>query len=143
MVVEFTPIPIDGTKVMGLDLSVNNIATASTGLRMEGMEQLKDIRSKTKTWSKHLNQMVAGWSFYQLQQFVTYKAAAFGNAVEFVNPAYTSQTCHHCLKSGSRKGERFTCLPRGEQHADVNASHMIALGGAACKPARISARKGS
>jgi IS605 OrfB family transposase len=86
---------------------------------------------------------ITGWSFYQLQQLVTYKAAAFGIAVEFVNPAYTSQTCHRCLKLGSRKGERFTCLPCGEQHADVNASHVIALGGAACKPARISARKGS
>ena len=107
------------------------------------MEQLKDIRSKTKTLSKHLNQMVAGWSFYQLQQFVTYKAAAFGIAVEFVNPAYTSQTCHRCLNLGSRKGERFTCLPCSEQHADVNASHVIALGLAACKPAQISPRKGS
>ncbi len=104
------------------------------------MEQLKDIRTKTKTWNKHLNRMVAGWSFYQLQQFVTYKAALYGIAVEFVNPVYTSQTCHHCLKLGYRNQERFNCLTCGEQHADVNASHMIALGGAACKPARISAR---
>jgi IS605 OrfB family transposase len=107
------------------------------------MEQLKDIRTKTKTWNKHLNRMVAGWSFYQLQQFVAYKAALYGIAVEFVNPAYTSQTCHQCLKLGSRNQERFTCLTCGENHADVNASHVIALGGAACKPARISAHKGS
>jgi putative transposase len=107
------------------------------------MEQLKDIRIKTKTWNKHLNRMVAGWSFYQLQQFVKYKAAAYGIAVEFVNPAYTSQTCHHCLKLGSRNGERFNCLTCGEEHADVNASHVIALGGAACKPARITIRKDS
>lgn len=207
IVVEFSSVPIDGDKVMGIDLGINNIATTSTGLRIEGkarqdfkkkrakvraslqskgkqstkkvlkklsgyenrrikhenhvlsrqlieeakrhncgiirMEQLKDIRAKTKTWNKHLNRMVAGWSFYQLQQFVTYKAAAYGIAVEFVNPAYTSQTCHHCLKLGSRNGERFNCLTCGEEHADVNASHVIALGGAACKPALISARKGS
>ena len=102
------------------------------------MEQLKDIRAKTKTWNKHLNRTVAGWSFYQLQRFVEYKAAAVGITVEFVNPAYTSQTCHHCLKLGSRNGEHFNCLTCGEQHADVNASHVIALGGVACKPARIS-----
>ena len=102
------------------------------------MEQLKGIRNKTKTWNKHLNRMVAGWSFYQLQQFLSYKAAAQGISVELINPAYTSQTCHHCLQLGSRQGERFTCLTCGEQHADVNASHVIALGGAACKPARIS-----
>ncbi len=83
--------------------------------------------------------MINGWSFYQLQQFVTYKAAAFGIFVELVNPAYTSQTCHECLKIGSRKGELFNCFTCGEQHADVNASHVIAAGGAACNPARISA----
>ncbi len=101
------------------------------------MERLTDIRSKTKTWNKHLNRMVAGWSFYQLQQFIQYKAASSGISIEFVNPAYTSQTCHHCLNLGSRKGERFTCLTCGEQHADVNASHVIALGGAVRKPAKI------
>ena len=102
------------------------------------MEQLKEIRSKTKTWNKHRNRMIAGWSFYQLQTFVKYKSAAVGITVELVNPAYTSQTCHHCLKLGFRVGERFTCLTCGEQHADLNASHVIALGGAVCKPARIS-----
>lgn len=101
------------------------------------MEQLKDIRAKTKTWNKHINRMVAGWSFYQLQQFVAYKSASYGISVEYVNPAFSSQTCHQCLNLGSRKGERFNCLTCGEQHADVNASHVIALGGAACKPARI------
>ncbi|MDE2589437.1 MAG: transposase, partial [Patescibacteria group bacterium] len=45
------------------------------------MEQLKAIRDRTKTWNKHLNRMVAGWSFYQLQQFVKYKAAAEGISV--------------------------------------------------------------
>lgn len=207
IVVEVKEEPACGEGVMGVDLGLNNIATTSTGMRIEGkdrqdfkkkrakvraglqskgspgakkvlkklsgyenrrmkhenhvlsrqlveeakrhncgvirMEQLKDIRSKTKTWNKHLNRMVAGWSFYQLQQFVKYKASAFGISVEFVNPAYTSQTCHHCLKLGSRQGELFKCLTCGEQHADVNASHVIALGGAVCKPARISARKGS
>jgi putative transposase len=204
IVVEVLTDTFSGDGVMGIDLGVNNIATTSTGLRIEGkarqefkqnrakvraslqskgkqstkkvlkklsgyetrrikhenhilskqlveeakrhkcgvirMEQLKEIRSKTKTWNKHLNRMVAGWSFYQLQQFVEYKAAASGIAIEYVNPAYTSQTCHQCLNLGYRKGEHFNCLACGEQHADVNASHVIALGGAACKPARIRSR---
>lgn len=207
IVVEVTTDTFSGDGVMGIDLGVNNIATTSTGLRIEGksrqefkqnrakvraslqskgkqsskkvlkklsgyetrrikhenhilskqlveeakrhncgvirMEQLKDIRTRTKTWNKHLNRMVAGWSFYQLQQFVEYKAAAFGIAIEYVNPAYTSQTCHQCLNLGSRNGERFNCLTCGEQHADVNASRVIALGGGVCKPPRISTLKGS
>lgn len=102
------------------------------------MEQLKGIRSKTKRWNKHSNRMVAGWSFYQLQQFVIYKAGAQGIAVELIDPAYTSQTCYKCLQLGSRDGECFTCLTCGKEHADSNASHVIAIGGVACKPTRIS-----
>jgi len=105
------------------------------------MEQLKDIRNRTKTWNKHLNRMVAGWSFYQLQQFVGYKASAVGIAVEFVDPRYTSQTCHQCFELGSRRGERFSCSACGESHADINAACVISLGGAACKPARISNKR--
>jgi transposase len=39
IVVEFTPMPIDGTAVMGIDLGVNNIATTSTGMRIEGKDR--------------------------------------------------------------------------------------------------------
>lgn len=105
------------------------------------MEQLKAIRERTRTWNKHLNRMVAGWSFFQLQKFVVYKASLVGISVEFVDPSYTSQTCHQCLQLGSRKGERFTCLACGEYDADYNAACVISLGGAACKPARISSTR--
>lgn len=192
--IEKEPSPIDGDKIVGIDLGITNIATSSNGLKIEGasrqafknkcakvraslqskgtkgakkvlkrlsgkerrrikhenhvisrqlvndakthtckiirMERLKDIRTKTKTWNKHTNRMMAGWSFYELQKFVEYKAEEAGIKVEYINAAYTSQTCHTCLKLGSRLGERFVCLTCGEQHADVNASHVIALGGA-------------
>lgn len=105
------------------------------------MEQLKDVRSRTKTWNKHLNRMTAGWSFYQLQQFVEYKAAEAGIVIEYVNPAYTSQTCHQCFKLGSRKGELFSCTTCGEKHADVNASRVIALGGALVNAPGLAATK--
>lgn len=103
------------------------------------MEQLKGIRSRTKTWNKHLNRMVAGWSFYQLQEFVEYKAAKAGIVVEYINPAYTSQTCHQCLKLGSRKKELFSCTTCGDQHADINASRVIALGGAPVNAPKLAA----
>lgn len=202
IVVEVSSLVCLDDGIMGIDLGINNIASTSTGLKVEGkprqqfknkrasvraslqskgtrgarkalkkisgyenrrikhenhvlskhlveeakrhncgiirMEQLKDIRNRTKTWNKHLNRMVAGWSFYQLQQFVTYKAAIAGIAVEYVNPAYTSQTCHQCLNLGSRKAELFKCTACGESHADINAACVISLGGAACKPVRIS-----
>ena len=103
------------------------------------MEKLVGIRQRTKIWNPHFNRMVAGWSFGQLQDFLSYKAKRRGLAVEYVNPAYTSQTCSRCGERGVRKVDVFTCTTCGETaHADLNAARNIA-GGAARKPARIEA----
>jgi len=94
------------------------------------MEQLKAIREKTKVWNKHRNRMMAGWSFYQLQHFVEYKAKCAGITIEYVSPAYTSQTCYRCGCLGNRHKDCFKCTTCGESPADWNAAWMIAKGGA-------------
>lgn len=38
------------------------------------------------------------WAFYQLEQFLKYKAEAIGSLVINVNPRYTSQRCPVCGK---------------------------------------------
>jgi IS605 OrfB family transposase len=94
------------------------------------MEQLKGIRERTRVWNPHRNRMTAGWSFYQLQQFVVYKAKKVGIAVEFVDPAYTSQVCSDCGQLGERNKDLFKCVACGEKHADYNAACNISIGGA-------------
>ena len=98
------------------------------------MERLRAIRERTKTWNKHLNRMVAGWSFGQLQDFISYKAKRAGIAVELVNPAYTSQTCHRCGLLGTRDQDSFSCTTCGPFHADLNAAWNIAGGGVVNRP---------
>ena len=93
------------------------------------MEQLTGIRSRTRTWNKHSNRMVSGWSFGQLQSFISYKAAHLGILVEYVNPRNTSKTCSYCGRIGTRNQDRFSCLTCGEKHADLNASVNISGGG--------------
>jgi putative transposase len=111
------------------------------------LERLTDIRRRTKIWNKHSSRMVAGWSFSQLQRFVAYKAEQSGIKIEYVNPAYTSQSCAQCGQLGTRRGDVFSCTTCGAAHADVNAAVNIARGGAAPgakhrarKPARMTAR---
>lgn len=111
------------------------------------MERLTHIRRRTKIWNKHSNRMAAGWSFAQLQNFVGYKAARSGIKIEYVEPAYTSQSCAQCGALGNRSGDVFSCTTCGTVHADVNAAVNIARGGAAQgashrarKPARMTAR---
>lgn len=89
------------------------------------MEDLKNIRERIKA-GKKLRSRLHRWSFDQLRQFIEYKAAAFGIAVRYVCPAYTSQTCSHCLTIGTRLKHRFSCSHCGSfQHSDLNASRNI------------------
>lgn len=94
------------------------------------MEQLTHIRKKTLVWNPHRNRQMSGWSFAELQNFVAYKAKRVGIAVEFVNPAYTSQVCCTCRQKGLRVKDVFRCTACGERHADFNAACLISIGGA-------------
>lgn len=95
------------------------------------LERLTGIRQRTRVWNQHSNRLVAGWSFGQLQSFIAYKAARAGLAVEYVEPAHTSQACSVCGALGERRGDIFRCTACGlEVHADLNAARNIAAGGA-------------
>jgi hypothetical protein len=59
------------------------------------------------------------------------KAKAAGIAVEYVNPAFTSQTCSCCGALGRRIKHRFVCDQCGlrRAHSDGNASRNLARSG--------------
>jgi len=88
------------------------------------LENLKGIRkSRDKFMGKRLNRWLNSWSFYQLQQFIKYKAEREGKRIIFVNPYMTSQTCSNCGKIGSRYFDSFSCLHCGfSSQSDFNAS---------------------
>lgn len=69
------------------------------------------------------------WTYYELQQYIKYKAEIEGIKVRFVNPAYTSQTCSKCgyIDEENRPTqEKFKCKKCGfEMNADRNASINI------------------
>ena len=101
------------------------------------LEDLKGIRQRT---NKRLRRSQRGlhnsWAFYQLRQFIEYKARRAGVRVIVVNPAYTSKMCSQCQHVGIRSGERFRCANCGYvADADVNAARNIAaVGGSVNSP---------
>jgi len=96
------------------------------------MENLTGIRKSKKKKKMHHKQRARNhrWPFKQCQFFVEYKAAAKGISVEYVPPAYTSQSCPvcgHCEKA-NRNGLKFRCRScRYQDNADRIGACNIAL----------------
>jgi len=94
------------------------------------IEDLKGIRKTAKPKSKRQKIELNRWSFYQLRQYLSYKAQMLGVKLIAINPAYTSQTCNTCHHIGKRNGKRFRCENCGNiADADVNAALNIAAWG--------------
>lgn len=100
-----------------------------SGVQYIVMENLTNIRERIKG-NKRMRSRLHRWSWYELQHFVEYKAQAKGILVEYVNPAYTSQTCSKCDYLGSRHKHLFKCFNFGSsQHSDRNAAiNILKLG---------------
>jgi IS605 OrfB family transposase len=82
------------------------------------LEALTGIREGTTRKSRGAsarknNRMMATWSFYQLAQFITYKAARSGIRVEQVDPAYTSQICPACGAKNKADDRTYVCSECG------------------------------
>jgi putative transposase len=103
------------------------------------LEDLTGIRERVNQQprSKAERRRTNSWAFYQLRQFLEYKARVAGVSLILVPPAYTSQTCHKCLHihpdpaQSYRSGKSFKCGHCGwEGDADLNGANVIALLGA-------------
>lgn len=101
-----------------------------TGNPTIAIEKLDGIRNAPRR--KDQNADANAWSFYQLEQFLQYKAANFGFDIVEVDPRYTSQGCSKCghTKKSNRNGHKFVCKACNYSlHADLNAARNIKLRG--------------
>ena len=104
------------------------------------MEDLRQLRSRIRA-GRRMRSRLHRWAFRQLQVFVTYKAAALGIAVVYVDPAWTSQTCSDCGALGIRLRHRFTCSCGLRAHSDVNAARNHARMGGAMALSRAAVKQ--
>ncbi|GAA0241313.1 hypothetical protein GCM10009000_066220 [Halobacterium noricense] len=94
------------------------------------LEDLSYIREYLD-YGKWMNRRLHNWAFARLTGRIEDKALEADISVRFVNPAYTSQTCHECGHLGSRLSQAtFQCTNGecwvSEYQADINAAANIA-----------------
>jgi len=96
-------------------ISKRIVAKAKDTKQLIALEDLSGIRSRT-TVKKAQRGRHHSWGFYQLRQFIEYKAAIAGIPVMYVDPKYTSQTCPRCGAVDKRNRatrDRFSCVQCG------------------------------
>ena len=84
------------------------------------VEKLENVRrGKIRAYSEK-----SQWPFYQLLQYIIYKAALRGVMVIEADPAYTSQECSRCHQLPN--GKSFRCARCGHNdHRDANAAFSL------------------
>jgi IS605 OrfB family transposase len=94
---------------------------ALEGLKIKKVSKKEHVRKGTR---RKLN----SFCYSLLIQGITNRAQRDGIGIEFVNPAYTSQTCNICGLLGDRIGSKFFCPNRSHRDcADRNASLNVLL----------------
>lgn len=100
-------------------ISHNIVKTAvAHNVKIIKLERLTNIRSTTRTSRKN-NHSLHTWSFYRLTKYIEYKAKLAGIKVEYVNPAYTSQTCPICGHVHHANDRNYTCKCGFHIHRDL------------------------
>lgn len=97
----------------------------ASGAGVIALERLTHIRKRIRA-GKRVRSRLHRWAWAQLQDMIAYKAEAAGIEIRYVNPAYSSQTCHACGQLASRKRHTLSCTCGNRAHADVNAALNLA-----------------
>ena len=105
-----------------------------------GLEELKDIRERTKRRKgkkasekqRKVNAQQSKWAFAELHDMIAYKALLHGSMVIRVDAHYTSQTCpmcgHTCAGNRPKKGLLFVCQHcHYTLHADLVGARNITM----------------
>jgi putative transposase len=109
-------------------ISKRLVQKAAVSRKAIALEDLSGIRERTTVRREHRYERHS-WAFFQLREFITYKAAWAGVPVHLVDPRNTSRTCSacgHCEKANRKSQAEFLCQRCGlAANADENAALNI------------------
>jgi IS605 OrfB family transposase len=109
-------------------ISKKLVQKAAVSRKAIALEDLSGIRERTTVRREHRYERHS-WAFFQLREYITYKAAWAGVPVRLVDPRNTSRTCSrcgHCEKANRKNQADFLCQRCGfAANADENAALNI------------------
>ena len=92
-------------------ISKRIVLKAKSNQQAIAIEELRHIRTRTEARLRHSQRARhSSWTFGQLRQFLSYKAALAGVPLHTVDPRNTSRTCHvcgHCAKENRKSQACF------------------------------------
>jgi putative transposase len=122
------------------------VATAERTGRGLALEDLKGIRERV-TAPRSRRARLNNWTFGQLRNHLTYKAAIAGVPLVLVDRRYTSQMCSccgHTDKANRPNQSTFKCISCGHtEPADLNAARNIRARAALATPLSSQAAQAS
>jgi putative transposase len=109
-------------------ISKQLVQKAIVSCKAIALEDLSGIRERVTVRHEHRYERHS-WAFFQLRQYISYKAAQAGVPVYLVDPRNTSRTCSACghVEKANRKSQsEFLCQRCGfAANADENAAINI------------------
>ena len=121
------------TKWVNHNIAKQVVSTALSSRKAICLETLTGIRERASAFNREMRWQMGNWAFYELGNFIAYKAKRVGLPTIFVDPRNTSRTCSecgHCDKANRKSQSCFLCLKCGFQtNADYNAARNIACKG--------------
>ena len=100
------------------------------GIVMENLKGIRKLYRKGNGQSRNYRAKLNGWSFYELQRQIEYKAKWQDIKVIYVPPHGTSSNCAICGSHVTECAERLVLCPtHGFEDRDVNAAKNIAARG--------------
>jgi putative transposase len=115
-------------------IRLEHLAGIRTRTRQRMARTSRGAKSRKAATARKNNRMMATWAFYQLATFIAYKAARAGIAVQWVDPAHTSQQCPACFRRNEADDRHYVCAECGwTGHRDavgaINISRRTAVPG--------------
>lgn len=83
------------------------------------LEDLTNVSSGSKF------NFLKNWPYYQLQEFISYKAKSKNIQVKFIKPAYTSINCHKCGQKGERSKSDYNSISKLNKEDMLREFHFF------------------